>query len=216
MPVSAMPSFAARRLAGRVNRFVRLDPPPSPRTTRIPPLDAAGRVRAATHTPLARRLAWQFARGTARDVPADELVSEALYGLTYAAGRYDPGRGVPFPAYATLVIRHRLIQMVLRWRRNRQAGVLSTWTDADDAPWEVEDPRPGPDLCTGAAAREMCERVRGVLPARWYAILRLCHVEGRSFQEVAARVGLSRQRVRQIVRLAADRAREHFPEWTAS
>ncbi|HJZ92185.1 MAG TPA: sigma-70 family RNA polymerase sigma factor [Gemmataceae bacterium] len=210
-----MPSFTARRFAGRVNRFVRLDPPASPRATRVPPLDAAARGRAATHTPLARRLAWRFAQCAARDVPADELLSEALYGLTYAAGHYDPGRGVPFPAYATLVIRHRLIQMVLRWRRNR-VGALPIWTDADDVPWEAEDPRPGPDLCTGAAAREMCERVRNILPARWYAILRLCHVEGRSFQEVAARVGLSRQRVRQIARLAAARAREHFPEWTAS
>ena len=83
---------------------------------------------------------------TARDVPADELISEALFGLTYAAGRYDEDRHVPFGAYANMVIRHRLIQTVIRWRDKRFAP-LPDWSESSGEPWEAADYRPAPDLC---------------------------------------------------------------------
>jgi RNA polymerase sigma factor (sigma-70 family) len=181
------------------------------------PLDPAAQARVEGSVALAYRLAWQCLRQHARDVPADELIAEALYGLTYAAALFDETRRVPFVAYATLVIRHRLIQFVRAWRR--AAGRAGQYPDrgyADDAPWEAEDDNPAPDPVTGLAAREMCDRVRRVMPRKWYTVLRLYHAEGRTFQEIGRMFGVSRQRVQQVVVLATEQARQSFPEWAAA
>ena len=175
-------------------------------------LDDDGQRRVQTYSPLAYQLAWKFARHSARDVPADELISEALFGLTYAAGLFDESRGVPFGAYATLVIRHRLIQAIFRWRRARRI-VAPLPVLSDEETWEAEDDHPPPDAHAGVAAREMCERVRRILPARWYDALCLHHVEGHSLTEVGARLGISRERVRQLLDKAHEQARQSFPRW---
>jgi RNA polymerase sigma factor (sigma-70 family) len=201
------------RRAPTTPRRVARPPRPKP-VTRAHPLDPVGRARAEAFAPLAYRLAWYYARRRARDVPADELIAEALYGLTYAAGMFDEGRQVPFPAYAVLVIRHRLGQLIRAWRRARRAAPYpARVVAADDAPWEAADDRPRPDLVAGASARELCDRVRRVLPAQWYAVLRLRHAEGWTFQEIGDHFGVSRQFVQQVVEKATHRVRRHFPEW---
>lgn len=178
------------------------------------PLDEAGQKRVEEHTWLAYQLAWRFARRNARDLPADELISEALYGLTYASGLFKEERGVPFGAYARIVIRHRLIQLTLSWRRNRRACQFPTIaTPAGPIEVEAED-RPAPDQCAGAAVKEMCDRVREILPARLYDVLRLYHGEGYTLEEVGTRLGITRQRVTQLVNIARNQVRLRFPEWS--
>jgi RNA polymerase sigma factor (sigma-70 family) len=174
------------------------------------PLDAAGRERVAQYVALAYQQAWKVAR-IARDIPADELTAEALYGLTYASSLYDPERRVPFGAYATMVIRHRLTLMVAVWRRARRTVGRLPGADREDA-WEAED-RPGLDVSTATATHELCDRVRELLPPRWYMFLRLHHGEGRTLEEIGTRYGVTRQRVRELVVKATQKVREHFPEW---
>jgi RNA polymerase sigma factor (sigma-70 family) len=181
--------------------------------SRARPLDPVGRARVEAFAPLAYRLAWYYARQRARDVPADELIAEALYGLTYAAGMFDDRRRVPFPAYAVLVIRHRLGLLIRTWRRARRAGPYPAGTAYDGAPWEAADDRPKPELVAGASARDLCDRVRRVLPARWYTVLRLRHAEGWTFQEIGDHLGVSRQFIQQVVEKATVRVRRHFPDW---
>src|SRR5262245_56648089 len=60
------------------------------------PLDAAAQEQVKKHSWLAYQLAWRFARNRARDMPADELIAEALYALTYAAGLFEEDRGIEF------------------------------------------------------------------------------------------------------------------------
>lgn len=204
---------ATRRLRAllpvrRVIRRVRTKPP-----SRARRLDALGRARVEAFTSLAYRLAWYYARQRARDVPPDELIAEALYGLTYAAGMFDEARRVPFAAYATLVIRHRLVQLVRTWRKARRAVPYPVGLNPDDAPWEAVDYRPKPDLVAGASARDQCERVREVLPTRWYAVLRLRHGEGWTFQEIGDHFGVSREYIRQVLVKATSRVLETFPDW---
>jgi len=61
------------------------------------------------HHDLVRRIAARHASGVDQ---ADDLVQEGMVGLLKAIRRFDPGRGVPFPAYASAVvqgeIRHHL------------------------------------------------------------------------------------------------------------
>ncbi len=191
------------------------------RTAPERPLDAVGQARVETWAPLAYRLAWRFVRHRDRGVPPpDELISEALYGLTYAAGLFDEARGVPFGPYAAMVVRHQLIHAVLRWRRRvrlvpyptgrPRVGDERPW---DDDPWEAEDRRTPPDPATGAATREMCDRIRRAMPASWYRVIRLFYGEGYTYTEIARRTGQSREAIRLVVRKATARARSHFPDW---
>ena len=174
-------------------------------------LDAAGQQRVRAFCTLAYKMAWRFARHQARDIPPEELVGEALCGLTYAASMFQENRGVPFAAYATLVVRHRLIRAILDWRREKWIRPLPVKRTGDE-PWEAEDPH-SPDICADTSARDMCEQIRRALPPRWYSVLSLHYVKGLSFEEVGKQLGMSRERARQIVRKAAKRAREVFPEW---
>jgi RNA polymerase sigma factor (sigma-70 family) len=130
---------------------------------------------------------------------------------------FDETRRVPFAAYATLVIRHRLIHMIRTWRRAGRAGPYPARMAAgDDSPWEAADDNPGPDPAAGLAAREMCDRMRRALPRQWYTFLRLRHAEGRTYQEIGRKFGVSRQFIRQIVHQAVERVRLSFPEWAAA
>jgi RNA polymerase sigma factor (sigma-70 family) len=201
---------AAHRPAGRTKKLPRK--PPAPIGEGGCPLDAAGQERVEEFTWLAYRLAWTFARHYARDMPIDELISEALFSLTYASGLFDESRGVPFSAYASLVIRHGLIQEIIRWRRLRRIGRMPTFPESESKT-EAED-RPTSDLERGVAAREMCRRVREVLPAHMYDALWLFHGKGHSLKEIGKRMGVSRQRIRQMMAQAQRRLREFFPEWS--
>ena len=111
----------------------------------------------------------------------------------------------------TMVIRHRLIQMVIGWRKAHWPRPFPM--SADEYTWEAADPNPGPEPAVRAAAREMCERVRRKLPGRLYSILRLYYGEGRTMQEIGERFGISRQRTRQLLVRAIALARQHFPKW---
>ena len=206
------PSDAPNRRRARLLRKLRLLGPISNHNTIARPLDAVGQERAEAYCPLAYQLAWRFARRYARDMPADELIAEALYALTYAAGMFDEKRQVPFGAYANMVIKHRLIQAILSWRRGKRVGPMPVLFDGEGE-WEVKD-RPGPDVPTMTAAQEMCDRVRRVLPARWFTVLHLFHGEGRTLEEIGDQFGVSRQRVQQLVVKASKRVQQCFPEWT--
>src|SRR5918994_440129 len=111
-PLSRVPAMRRIQRPSRPLRFLPLRTPPRTAAGFFPPhrpaarLTADGRRRVETYRLLACRVAWRFARRNARDVPTDELVAEALYALTYAAGLYDANRDVPFGAYASRVIRH--------------------------------------------------------------------------------------------------------------
>jgi RNA polymerase sigma factor (sigma-70 family) len=206
------PPRISNRRRTRLLRKLQLLEPTSSHTTIANPLDAAGRSRAEAYCPLAYQLAWRFARRYARDMPVDELIAEALYALTYAAGIFDEKREVPFGAYANMVIKHRLIQAILSWRRARRVGPMPLLFDGEGE-WEAES-RPGPDVPTTTATQEMCDRVRRALPARWFAVLHLYHGEGRTLEEIGDHLGVSRQRVQQLVIKARERVQRCFPEWT--
>jgi RNA polymerase sigma-B factor len=62
---------------------------------------AARAALVARFLPLARYLAWRYHRG---GEPLDDLVQVACIGLLKAIDRFDPERGVAFPAFATPTI----------------------------------------------------------------------------------------------------------------
>jgi len=175
------------------------------------PLDEAARKRVEDSLLLAYRMAWSFARHHARDMPIDELSAEALFGLTYASSLFDEEYGVPFSAYAFMVIRHQLTAAVRNWRKAKRAGQYLGSLDGFIRETEV---LPKPVLAEGLEAHEMCEQVRRVIPARWYEVIYQYHAEGQTLDAIGQRLGVTRQRVRQLLVQATKRVRHHFPEWS--
>lgn len=144
-------------------------------------------------------------------------MGEAGFALVYAASVYDAGKEVPFGAYATMVIRHRLVQAVTSWRRHgRLAHVRFTDLAAPDdkgRPTAFDPACPQTqESYQEAATRELLGRVRRVLPRRWFDMLELYYACNHSLEEIGERLGLSRQRVQQLINKALVRARRYCPE----
>jgi RNA polymerase sigma factor (sigma-70 family) len=163
-----------------------------------------------------RILARQAYRRCGRTVPLEELLGEAGVALSDAASRDDAARDVPFGAYATMVIRHRLVQAVTAWRRGgrlnhvRFTDLAATPSGGDLTDFDPPCPR-AREPYKVAAARELLGHVRRVLPARWCCLLRLHYACGYTLEEIGEQVGISRQRAQQLLVQALVRARRHRP-----
>ena len=174
----------------------------------LEPLNDFSQELASSNLSLARRLAWKQYQTCARLVPLEELEGEALYGLVYAAGMFDPARGVPFGAYATMAITHRLIQAVNVWRRGGRLAHIRFTDLAAGSQHEFDTPCPRTrESIEQAASRESMDRIRRSLPPRWFQALQLYYAHGYTLEEVGRRLGVTRERVRQLLSKAMGRAR---------
>jgi RNA polymerase sigma factor (sigma-70 family) len=169
------------------------------------PLNAPQQALATDYLTLAYHLAWRFARRHARDVPADELVSESMFALVRAASAFDPARDVPFGAYATLCIKRQVIGFINAWRRRNRFELL---TEAGDAIVRGTPNRGRRDISDEVGDREACAQIRSRLPAKWWGMLSDYYTEGDHQDDLAAKHGMSRQRAGQIVHKALQRARK--------
>jgi RNA polymerase sigma factor (sigma-70 family) len=87
-------------------------------------------------------------------VGLEELIAEGEVGLTEAAGRFDPARGVRFVSYAAWWIRKYMLQAVDR---------LAHQTTAPDGGHEPDDDPPsGPAAAKGAPARRTRRRILSI------------------------------------------------------
>jgi RNA polymerase sigma factor (sigma-70 family) len=170
------------------------------------PLDTDRQRLVEQHTDLAHIVAWWFAKQN-RKVPVDEFLSAANFGLTYAASRFDSARGVPFKAYARLVIGQQLVQAAIKWRTG-QAGQL---LENEDGDYKVEATVTDQDVGAIIDARAACKRLRRKIPPRWYKAMRLHLGEGVTLKEAGQRMGVSHQRVAQLVEMGIERARKFMP-----
>jgi RNA polymerase sigma factor (sigma-70 family) len=177
-------------------------------------LDEAARERAQAHLDLADALAWRQYHRCGRTVPLEELQGEARLALAYAASLYDEGRGVPFGAYVTMVIRHRLVQAVTIWRRG---GRLDHICFADLLAQNSQEGMPAFEpVCPHsreaeeeAVIQELVDEIRRVMPARWFLLLELYFVREYTLEEIGEQLAISRERVRQLLAKAVERARLH-------
>jgi RNA polymerase sigma factor (sigma-70 family) len=180
-------------------------------------------------------------------VGLEELIAEGEVGLTEAAGRFDPSRGVRFVSYAAWWIRKYMLQAVDR--QAHQTTAPDGGREGDDEPPSGPAAAKGPparptrrrilsieDFMQNSDDRIILEKVSGGTPAddpesvalelqleqalveilpklvgHERTILTLHYGLGgeppMTLQQIGRKVGLTRERVRQIELRALDRAR---------
>jgi RNA polymerase sigma factor (sigma-70 family) len=146
---------------------------------------------------------------------ADDLIGAGTMGALEAARRFDPARGVQFVTYAGHWIRSRILAelRVLTGARGggapsivpfeafeREAGSLSSEAPAND------------DRLVSARAAELTWRFLDTLDERSREVLRRRFLGERpeTLGEVAERLALSRERIRQIERAALELLRKRL------
>ena len=157
------------------------------------------------YLPLARALARRIRLINTPLADDDDLASAAVLGLIDAVDRFEPGRGVPFEAYASLRIRGAIIDELRRTgERSRSNGddqprILSldglveeewmAFLATDDgvvARFDADD------------LRRRVEGALGSLPPRQREVLARYYAESMTLREAGARMGISEARACQL------------------
>ncbi len=155
---------------------------------------------------------WPLARGLSRRVrlvgtplaDADDIASAAVLGLIDAVDRFEPGRGVPFEAYAALRIRGAIIDELRRIdERGRSSDELpralsldglveDDWTAFLAADDEVDAKYDREDL------RGRVEAALRMLPPRQREVLARYYTDALTLRQAGLRMGISEARACQL------------------
>jgi RNA polymerase primary sigma factor len=148
-----------------------------------------------------------------RGVPFLDLIQEGNIGLIRATKKFDYRRGHKFSTYATWWIRQAVTRAIQVARRplsletptdDEEDSVLGDFIEDDEAP-------PPDDMATYNLLKEHLEEVLNGLPPREVRILQLRYglLDGQAYtlEEVGRKMGVTRERVRQIEAQALSRLR---------
>lgn len=140
---------------------------------------------------------------------SEEAQGHAFIGLCIAAGKFRPERG-KFGTYAVWWVR----QGFQRWwehdrRRADREALRIDWEWLDDenrdrGDFLADDADPWHDW----ECRDFLDGVLRFLPARDRDILRMRHLDGMTLDETGRKLGVCKERIRQLEKLALARARE--------
>ena len=165
-------------------------------------------------------LAVRLARNMDSRMDVGELMAESLLWLVHAVDRFDPARNCRLSTYMVRVVRRGLLKYCMKHSHVIASTSQPTHPAGDAADPALLDLDGGIASCDEADERRHRSALAAAwivdLPPRTQEILRLRFHEGLKLRDIAARVGISYQRVMQIIQkaVAALRARaaESGPE----
>ncbi|MCH7719791.1 MAG: sigma-70 family RNA polymerase sigma factor [Planctomycetes bacterium] len=143
---------------------------------------------------------------TARGIDEDELRSEGLFALLRALERFDPGRGFRFSTYACTIIRRSLMNRIAAERDYRRRFPVHHEEAYERPPRSEEASELALERLQRVLKRnvgELTSRESRVLAERFPAD----HGPRPTFAQLAATIGVSKERVRQIQKSALDKLR---------
>jgi len=164
-----------------------------------------------------------------RGVPFEDLVAEGSVGLLKAVGRFDPDAGTRFMTFASFWVRKAILQALVdqprvvritRYARDRrQASPREVWIEGLPEAATARTERTATDRLIAKQERQRLRRHILSLSPREQAVLAsrygLLGEPALTLGQVGARLGLSRERVRQIEAAAIEllRRRMTTPRW---
>jgi RNA polymerase primary sigma factor len=143
----------------------------------------------------------------------DDLLSSGITSLVRAVEKFDCDRGYRFSTYATCAVRRDLNRMVMNGRRDLQrfaptpGDVLETIAEEHhDHPGKAVDRWRALSQLLSGMMEHLDERERQIIRARFGF-----DDEGKktSFSYLGKRMGISKERVRQLANRALDKLRDH-------
>ena len=142
----------------------------------------------------------------------DDMLSDAMFGLSRAVDRYNPWRGYRFSTYACNVISRALIR-----RGQRESYYREVFPVQHDVSFEkaVEVPDPEKALYVERLDRALKNNLGELTDLESMVISRRFTADRQSrhtFQEIGKSVGLSKERVRQIQNVALKKLRNVLNE----
>lgn len=175
------------------------------------PLTAEQQELAAKWVPLAHKLANRWAKTLPR--MRDEIESAALFGLCRAAALYDPARGeAKFSTFAAVCVKNA-IRAVRKADRRRETLAASGSPEGDEVQALDFVPDDAPEVGHELETRDLWAGLLRAAPREAPALLSPRNIElferavgeGESAADLAAEYQISRARVHQIIRHAAER-----------
>lgn len=164
------------------------------------------------HLGLARMIAYEYANIPGASI--DEIISEAENALAAAGRAFDPEKG-QFAAYAGRAIRNALNSLFTRQLRYVKVHDFSldaepTTSDSTSSSARKDHADPGADVPLAARAEESRRILEEVLaelsPRSRLIVVRLR--EGKSYSEIGAELGISKQAVHKVGYAALQSLRE--------
>lgn len=158
---------------------------------RLPQLTADQQALAARYLPMARAMARPYQDRYHQ--AWDDFASAAAFGLTVAAGRFNPQLGVKFSTYARPQVSWRL-------RDVEQDVIQANWSHRQVDPLMFDDLADIDDRPVGWEL-EAVDAVEGwirKLPRQHGRAMRSIYLDGRTQADAAGEMGLSQTRVAQL------------------
>lgn len=142
----------------------------------------------------------------------DDLLSSGLTSLVRAVEKFDCDRGYRFSTYATCAVRRDLNRTVMNHRRDSQR-FAATPGDVLESVAEEDYEHPGKAVDRWRALSQLLGSMMDNLDEREQQIIRArfgFDEDGKtSFSYLGKRMGISKERVRQLANRALDKLREH-------
>lgn len=142
----------------------------------------------------------------------DDLLSSGLTSLVRAVEKFDCDRGYRFSTYATCAVRRDLNRTVMNHRRDSQR-FAATPGDVLESVAEEDYEHPGKAVDRWRALSQLLSGMMENLDERERQIIRArfgFDEDGKtSFSYLGKRMGISKERVRQLANRALDKLREH-------
>jgi RNA polymerase sigma factor (sigma-70 family) len=153
-----------------------------------------------------RALVYHFASryagiARARNIDLDDLAGEGMVALCHAASEYRPDAGTKFSTFASRVILQALWRALNAGRYRWRPGQLPVNEDGREL--DPPDNRHGPEPGTALDA----EAVLHWLEPRDRKLLEMSYLHGLTNEEISGQLGISQQRVGQLLGRALRRAR---------
>jgi len=132
-------------------------------------------------------------------VTYEDIFLEGVYGLLKAIDKYKPQKG-SFSTYATIWIKQSIRRFIQKEKAQLKGRGYLPVQDEDDEQMTLEDVSPE-EPSPSVEMEELERKIQYAnIPQRSKDILRMYFLEGLSLREIGEKIGLSKERVRQLIK----------------
>lgn len=139
----------------------------------------------------------------AQTIPAltyDDIFLEGVYGLIKAIEKFKPWKA-RFSTYATIWIKQSIRRFIQKEKAQMRGRVYPQVSEEEEEINVIEETIPSPEETSSPNKEELSKRIEYAnIPQRSKDILHMYFLEGLSLREIGERVGLSKERVRQLIK----------------